>query len=216
LRKVGLNVVQDGVFGQQTKGAVVAFQAQEGLPKVGYVGPQTRAALIRVANSSEPARSFRGCPQLKDGVFSKCVKRLISEFNAIPGHDDLATTMLYDGTIADAVRAYQSSNGLVVDGVVGRQTADLIDVQAGPSEVCYAISEKIADKNGNCVEDGAIGDGKSVWSCVKDIFGIDTVREMAMDHTIEFNGIKSKSRFVRVMGKFTGVPAQAAACVMFG
>jgi peptidoglycan hydrolase-like protein with peptidoglycan-binding domain len=56
LRKVGLNVVQDGVFGQQTKGAVVAFQAQEGLPKVSYVGPQTRAALGR--------QFLRACPQL--------------------------------------------------------------------------------------------------------------------------------------------------------
>src|SRR5215210_6662201 len=60
LRKVGLNVVQDGIFGQQTRGAVLAFQAQESLPRVGFVGPQTRAALIRVANSSEPSRSFRG------------------------------------------------------------------------------------------------------------------------------------------------------------
>lgn len=217
LRKVGLNVDQDGIFGQQTKGGVIAFQSQENLAKDGIVGPQTNAALIRVANSPEPARSFRGCPQLAVGTSTPCVTRFVGEFNNIVANQDphLSRGPVYTAQMADGVRDYQRRNNLVVDGVVGRQTADLLDVQAGPNQVCFAMKD--AGQVTSCGRNGAAdGDGKSVWSCVKDIFGLDTLQEIALDHDPGYQYVKSRSGFLRILGKVTSTPARGAVCVMFG
>lgn len=222
LRKVGLNVVQDANFGQQTKGAVIAFQAQEGLPKVGYVGPQTREALIRVANSDQPARSFRDCPQLKPGLFHACVARFVREFSSIPGNPDLGRTKLYDQSTANAVMDYQRRNGLVVDGVVGRQTADLVDVQAGPKEVCFAMEGDALGPNGECQGAGAVGMGRSVWSCVQDIFGVELIRDIARDKYLDrvLATTDSKEKFIRALARVTkavgSTAVQGAVCVSFG
>ena len=101
---VGMNVIQDGIFGPQTRGAVVAFQSQAHLQQDGIAGPQTIAALDRMANSPEPSRSFWGCPQLKVGVTSPCVRRFRYEFNTIPGQSAyLPLTNTYSAQMASAV-----------------------------------------------------------------------------------------------------------------
>ena len=47
-----LNITQDGIFGPQTKSAVMNFQQQNGLQVDGIVGPLTTAALAKVANGA--------------------------------------------------------------------------------------------------------------------------------------------------------------------
>lgn len=48
------NLVVDGIFGQRTYNAVVAFQRQQGLVADGIVGPLTWAALERAAGQQPP------------------------------------------------------------------------------------------------------------------------------------------------------------------
>src|SRR3990167_2033208 len=50
--KITPNVSQDGIFGPQTKSAVMNFQQQNGLQVDGIVGPLTTAALAKVANGA--------------------------------------------------------------------------------------------------------------------------------------------------------------------
>jgi peptidoglycan hydrolase-like protein with peptidoglycan-binding domain len=221
LKVVGMNVQQDGQYGPQTKGAVKAFQAQQGLQQDGIAGPITIAALDRKANAPEPSRSFRGCPQLKPGVFDACVDRFVGEFRTIPGNPYLDRTKLYDDRIARAVRDYQARNGLVVDGVAGQQTSDLVDVQAGPEAVCVA-QDRVLGKDGVCQGDGAVGSGKSVWSCVKDIFGVNFIQDIAHDYEADriLKTVDSKAKFIRFLARSAKVvgsaPLQGAVCVSFG
>lgn len=46
-----LGITADGIFGPQTKSAVMAFQQKNGLTVDGIVGPQTQAALVKIAQS---------------------------------------------------------------------------------------------------------------------------------------------------------------------
>ena len=218
LKVAGLNVPQTGNYAGMTRGAVMAFQAQEGLAKDGVAGPQTIRALDRVANSVEPSRSFRDCPQLSVGVTHGCVDRFWYEFTGIPGNPDAyrANSTTYTREMANAVRDYQRRNSLVVDGVAGRQTADLIDVQAGPQRVCLAMGGD-SYANGVCQGAGAVGMGKSVWDCVGELAGKDIVEaiERSDDSARKAGEVIPKGAFREFLKKF-GAPYEAFKCVSFG
>jgi peptidoglycan hydrolase-like protein with peptidoglycan-binding domain len=219
LRVVGINVQQDGIYGRQTQGGVRAFQSQVGLPQVGRAGPQTRLKLDRMANAPEPSRSFRGCPQLKPGSLNDCVLRMVDEFNSIPGQSThLGRGRYYDQGTADAIRSYQRRYGLVVDGVVGRQTADLLDMQAGPVNVCLAKGGDSLSADGSCPGGGAVGMGRSVWDCFQEAT-IGLPKDLLQDHYIdeaEKNG--APMTIVKIFRFFSkvGAPAEAVKCVSFG
>jgi peptidoglycan hydrolase-like protein with peptidoglycan-binding domain len=218
LKIAGLNVPQTGTFAGMTRGAVKAFQAQEGLVQDGIAGPETIRALDRVANSVEPSRSFRGCPQLSVGVTHGCVDRFWYEFTGIPGNPDAyrPNSTTYTSEMANAVRDYQQRNGLVVDGAVGRQTADLVDVQAGPQRVCLAM-EGDSYKNGVCHGAGAVGMGKSVWDCVGELAGKGIVEaiERSDDSARKAGEVIPKGAFRELLKK-VGAPYEAFKCVSFG
>jgi len=55
LQAFGFNVSIDGVFGQETEAAVVAFQDQNSLKKDGLVGPETLSALGLDPNTLTPS-----------------------------------------------------------------------------------------------------------------------------------------------------------------
>ena len=108
----GANLSVDGVFGGGTQRAVIEFQRNNNITADGIVGRNTWNKLLNFNISSEVLR--RG-----------------SESSAVLFLQRLLLSYLYQITNLDgdfgpeterAVRAFQSENGLAVDGVVGRNT----------------------------------------------------------------------------------------------
>ncbi len=108
----GANLSVDGVFGGGTQRAVQNFQRANNLTADGIVGRNTWNKLLNLNPSSEVLR--RG-----------------SESSAVLFLQRLLLSYLYPITNLDAdfgpeteraVRAFQSENGLSVDGIVGRNT----------------------------------------------------------------------------------------------
>jgi peptidoglycan DL-endopeptidase CwlO len=108
-----LGISADGVFGPQTKAAVIAFQQRNGLLVDGIVGPQTRGALgggsRTTSNDSgpKPSRSVTIAVQQKLG---------------------LSADGAYGPLTRAAVKAFQARNGLEVDGVVGPATMSAMGI----------------------------------------------------------------------------------------
>ncbi|WNF30343.1 peptidoglycan-binding protein [Streptomyces sp. C11-1] len=101
----------DGHFGPNTKSAVEAFQRARSLGADGIVGPKTWTALLSAGTT----------PLLSQGSSGDAVKRLQRALTAA-----LGTTVDADGSFGPAtetaVRGYQNSRKLGVDGKVGPET----------------------------------------------------------------------------------------------
>lgn len=105
LRARGYSVTADGDFGPLTETAVKSFQSSKGLSVDGEVGAQTWPALIVSSsdgNSGDQVRALQRQLNLRGAKLS------------VDGVDGSDTTT--------AVKSFQSSNGLSVDGVAGPLT----------------------------------------------------------------------------------------------
>ncbi|MDQ6839361.1 MAG: peptidoglycan-binding protein [Actinomycetota bacterium] len=118
----------DGAFGPGTTNAVRAFQQSRGLLVDGEVGPGTRAALEGHAtegHTTEGLATGGARPVLRQGANGPAVSELQTKLNAhgvVCGVDGD-----FGPQTADAVRAFQKSCGLLVDGEAGPQTWAALD-----------------------------------------------------------------------------------------
>jgi peptidoglycan hydrolase-like protein with peptidoglycan-binding domain len=116
LKELGyLTTEPDGKFGSDTKAAVRLFQESAGLIADGYIGPATKDALMS-ADAQKNALSIGA----KGNVVTTVQKRLkeLKYISKVTG---------YFGTETDsAVRSFQNTNRLAVDGKVGPQTMGVL------------------------------------------------------------------------------------------
>ena len=108
-----LTTVPDGNYGKDTVMAVKQFQARNDLVVDGYLGPSTRVALEN--GEARPNGLVLG----EQGESVKRVQELLNKY----GYLSSSNATGYFGEITEqAVKSFQSDNGLTPDGSVGVQT----------------------------------------------------------------------------------------------
>ncbi len=106
LKARGYNLNADGTFGPITQSRVEDFQTDKNLSEDGIVGPETWEALIIQVNQGDTGPEVSAVQKLLKDKFGYNI--------AVDGNFGPAT--------ANAVKDFQSDNGLDVDGIVGPDT----------------------------------------------------------------------------------------------
>lgn len=120
----GMNLQEygaDGIFGRETEEAVKKFQRLYGLSEDGIVGPITLAALKKARTTpvnSTPVRPYPG-HYVMVGDRGKDVEAIQRAVNVKPDG-------IFGPITRDAVKKYQARKGLVVDGIVGPITWNML------------------------------------------------------------------------------------------
>jgi len=127
----------DGIFGQLTHNAVVAFQRLFNLTPDGIVGPLTWNRLMRECHSHPP---YPGTP-LRVGSTGEAVRRIQSCLNHIsirfPSIPILNVDGIFGPRTESAVMAFQRTFGLTADGVVGPITWTRMMIE------CSAVTKEL-------------------------------------------------------------------------
>lgn len=125
----------DGIFGFQTEQAVIQFQKDKGLVADGVIGPQTNAA-ISAAYAAVATKPVPPPPPVPADGFPAWPGRFLLLCTPMMNGGDVRTwqtqmaargwAITADGWFGEGSRStaksFQADKGLVVDGVVGRQT----------------------------------------------------------------------------------------------
>ena len=112
----------DGIFGKNTRAAVIAFQKANGLAADGIVGKLTWAKLYDTTAALPSASTTAGTqPMVYRGSRGDAVRRLQELLNK-KGFDCGAVDGIFGSKTYAAVMAFQKANGLGADGIVGPLT----------------------------------------------------------------------------------------------
>jgi L,D-peptidoglycan transpeptidase YkuD (ErfK/YbiS/YcfS/YnhG family) len=132
----GIRTTPDGWFGPVTQRNVRTYQSRKGLPVTGVVDAGTARALGLVAAAPPAAASTSPAPAggtisrwLRIGTRGADVAVLQRRLSALGFH--AVADGWFGNQTAGAVRAFQASRGLFVDGVVGPQTGRALGIWAG-------------------------------------------------------------------------------------
>ena len=137
LTKLGYNPGPiDGIFGSKTDTAVRSFQKSKGLVVDGIVGPVTWAAIDKaLQNQPTPSR-----PIVKLGSTGSDVIYLQQSLTTL-GYNPGPIDGIFGSKTDTAVRSFQKSKGLVVDGIVGPATWTAINAAlANPLGTLFKIN----------------------------------------------------------------------------
>ena len=123
----------DGVFGNGTENAVIAFQQKNDYPATGIMDANIQAFLYngKPKNSRGTATKINTLAPI-DGVTMKlnntgdAVAELQKKLTLL-GYYDGPVNHKYDSKTKSAVMAFQKKNGLTADGVCGQTTQKLLD-----------------------------------------------------------------------------------------
>lgn len=121
LNDYGYNLSRDGVFGQNTETAVLNFQQNNGLVKDGIVGVKTWTALL---NLYPTAKTIRRGDRSSNVLYLQ--QKLLSKLYPITSLDGI-----FGGETENAVKQFQQENGLAVDGIVGNNTWEKVNMTGG-------------------------------------------------------------------------------------
>ena len=112
----------DGIFGKNTRAAVIAFQNANGLAADGIVGKLTWAKLYDTTAALPAASTAAGTqPMVYRGSRGDAVRKLQELLNK-KGFDCGAVDGIFGSKTYAAVMAFQKANGLSADGIVGPLT----------------------------------------------------------------------------------------------
>ena len=111
----GASINVDGSFGRKTRNAVVTFQSSAGIGVDGVVGARTRSALV----ANNPT-AVNNTPKLRPGSRGNAVVNLQNMLKAAGAN--IKADGVFGRNTSTAVRSFQSSAGIGVDGVVGPRT----------------------------------------------------------------------------------------------
>ena len=112
LNYYGYNLTLDGIFGNDTRNAVLDFQQDNNLTADGIVGVNTYRALLNLGFSNQILR--RGS-KLSSVRYAQL--KLLSKLYTVGEIDGIFGTVTQN-----AVKQFQSENDLQVDGIIGPQT----------------------------------------------------------------------------------------------
>lgn len=139
-----------GYYGELTEAAVIAFQESQGLTPDGVVGASTTEALRRAPSSASGSPSRGGSGGLTIGSTGDEVSQLQRRLTEL-GYYSGPISGYYGELTEEAVRKFQASTGLTVDGVVGPSTRSALQ-QPQPSP-----SASTPDPNDGLLEQGESG-----------------------------------------------------------
>jgi peptidoglycan hydrolase-like protein with peptidoglycan-binding domain len=129
LNKAGFNAGKvDGIFGKNTRNALIRFQRAKGIAVDGVAGIQTYNALInqlsaqakKKAQKSTSSNQWTG-QTLRIGSRGQAVKDLQSKLSKL-GYNVGAIDGIYGKQTAAAVKSFQRTYGLSQDGIAGKNT----------------------------------------------------------------------------------------------
>ena len=115
----------DGSYGEKTKAAVLAFQTNNGLKATGIAGTDTLDAIYSQnaikAGQSSSDNAGNTNDTLRVGDEGSSVTSLQKKLHEL-GYYDGKINGIYSNLVSEAVKAFQSNNGLKADGVAGPDT----------------------------------------------------------------------------------------------
>lgn len=114
----------DGVFGEATKSAVMAFQKYAGLAEDGIAGAKTIAALfgeVAVKKAFTVSRLLKLLSPMIKGEDICWLQTRLNENGA-----KLSTDGVFGPKTQNALKTYQKSAGLTVDGIAGENTIKIL------------------------------------------------------------------------------------------
>ncbi len=132
----------DGVFGEQTQTAVIAFQQDHGLYPDGVAGPKTLAKITKelaneATSTSKKEENTTPSTTTKPSLFGGkyvCLEpgstrsevRILQKSLIKLGYS-VKNNGRYDDATEKAVTAFQKANGLYVDGIAGPDTEKMLE-----------------------------------------------------------------------------------------